>query len=139
MRLGDSSLTIQQMQRVAAITDPSLKLAWTAAYAADDRKGVDICLLDVSGVSYLTDYFVIITGLSKTQVRAIYQGIEEAVLEHCQRQPQHIEGQAECSWVLMDYGDVIVHVQLPKERQYYNLEAFWGHAQRIPFESLITT
>jgi len=124
---------------VAAIADPSLKLAWTAAYAADDRKGVDICLLDVTGVSYLTDYFVIVTGLSKTQVRAIYQAVEEAAQTHCQRQPQHTEGQGGCSWVLMDYGDVIVHIQLPKERQYYNLEAFWGHGRRIPFEPLVTT
>ncbi|WP_448534195.1 ribosome silencing factor [Parathermosynechococcus lividus] len=124
---------------MATIADPSLKLAWTAAYAADDRKAVDICLLDVIGVSYLTDYFVIVTGLSKTQVRAIYQAVEDAARTHCQRQPQHTEGQANCSWVLMDYGDVIVHIQLPKERQYYNLEAFWGHARRIPFEPLVTT
>ncbi|MCH9054557.1 ribosome silencing factor [Synechococcus sp. PCC 6716] len=124
---------------MAAIADPSLRLAWTAAYAADDRKAVDICLLDVTGVSYLTDYFVIVTGLSKTQVRAIYQAVEEAAQTHCQRQPQHTEGQDNCSWVLMDYGDVIVHIQLPKERQYYNLEAFWGHARRIPFEPLVTT
>lgn len=112
-------------------------MAWIAAQAADDRKGGDICILNVTAVSYLTEYIVIITGLSKTQVRAIAQGIKEATESHCQRSPIHAEGENDASWVLLDYGDVMIHVQLPKERQFYNLEAFWGHAEQVPFNGSI--
>lgn len=115
--------------------DESQNLAVTAAQAADDRKGGDIVLLRVAEVSYLADYFVMVTGFSKVQVRAISQSIQEKVETELQRQPLRMEGQAEGSWVLLDYGDVIVHILMPNEREFYNLEAFWGHAERIDFSS----
>ncbi|HEY9875689.1 MAG TPA: ribosome silencing factor [Candidatus Obscuribacterales bacterium] len=115
--------------------DESQNLAVTAAQAADDRKGGDIVLLKVAEVSYLADYFVMVTGFSKVQVRAISQSIQEKVETELQRQPLRMEGQAEGSWVLLDYGDVIVHILMPNEREFYNLEAFWGHAERIDFSS----
>jgi ribosome-associated protein len=111
----------------------SQQLALTIARAAEDRKGGDIVLLRVSGVSYLADYFAIVTGFSKVQVRAIAQVIQEQVAQDWQRQPLRVEGQAEGSWVLADYGDVIVHIMMPQEREFYNLEAFWGHAEQIEF------
>jgi|SRR5919202_2593676 ribosome-associated protein len=113
----------------------SLKLAWTIAEAADDRKAEDIVILRVADVSYLTDYFVIVTGFSKAQVRAISQSIEQKVETQWQRLPLRTEGQAEGSWVLQDYGEVIVHILLPQEREFYNLEAFWGHAEQIEFKA----
>jgi len=113
--------------------DLSRELALTIAQAADDRKGVDITILGVAEVSYLTDYFVIITGFSKVQVRAISQAIEDQVETRWQRLPLRVEGQAEGSWILQDYGEVIVHTLLPQEREFYNLEAFWGHAEHIKF------
>lgn len=113
--------------------DSSLELAITAAQAADERKGGDITVLSVANVSYLTDYFVIVTGFSKAQVRAIARSVEDKVEETLQRLPVRTEGQAEASWVLQDYGDVIIHVLMPQEREFYNLEAFWGHAERIEF------
>lgn len=115
--------------------DESQNLAVTAAQAADDRKGGDIVLLRVAEVSYLADYFVMVTGFSKVQVRAISQSIQEKVETELQRQPLRMEGQAEGTWVLLDYGDVIVHILMPNEREFYNLEAFWGHAERIDFSS----
>jgi ribosome-associated protein len=115
--------------------DESQNLAVTAAQAADDRKGGDIVLLRVAEVSYLADYFVMVTGFSKVQVRAISQSIQEKVETELQRQPLRMEGQAEGTWVLLDYGDVIVHILMPQEREFYNLEAFWGHAERIDFSS----
>lgn len=123
------------MSSSAAIgdADSSLQLALAAARASDDRKGGEIALLKVSQVSYLADYFVIVTGFSKAQVRAIARAVEEQVEEHCHRSPVRIEGQSEGSWVLQDYGDVIVHILMPQEREFYNLEAFWGHAERIDF------
>lgn len=115
--------------------DPSQDLALTIAEAAEDRKGGNIVMLRVTEVSYLADYFVIVTGFSKVQVRAISNAIQQQVELEWQRLPRRIEGQAEGSWVLLDYGDAIVHILMPKEREYYNLEAFWGHAERIEFSA----
>ncbi|HAJ60382.1 MAG TPA: ribosome silencing factor, partial [Cyanobacteria bacterium UBA8543] len=112
----------------------SHELAWTIAQAADDRKGGDILILQVGEVSYLADYFVIVTGFSRTQVRAISQSIEQKVETVWDRLPLRVEGQAEGSWILQDYGEVIVHILMPQEREFYNLEAFWGHAEQIEFQ-----
>lgn len=112
------------------------QLAWTIAQAADDRKGADITLLNVADVSYLADYFVIVTGFSPTQVKAIADAIDEKVTQVCHKQPLRMEGKSESSWILIDYGDVIVHVFLPQEREFYGLEAFWGHAQALDFSQL---
>lgn len=99
--------------------------------AAEDRKGADITILHVTEVSTLADYFVLITGFSKVQVRAIANAIDDHVFEKLQRHPLRTEGQSDSSWVLADYGDVIVHIMLPQEREFYNLEAFWGHAEQV--------
>ncbi|MGK7937804.1 MAG: ribosome silencing factor [Xenococcaceae cyanobacterium] len=111
----------------------SEQLARAIAEAADDKKAVNIVLLKVSDVSYLADYFVIATGFSKTQIRAISEAIEEKILEQFQQNPIRVEGKTEGNWILLDYGDVIAHLFLPEDREYYNLEAFWGHAERIQF------
>ncbi|MBW4497835.1 MAG: ribosome silencing factor [Oscillatoria princeps RMCB-10] len=111
--------------------DPTRDFALTIARAAEDRKGGNILMLKVGEVSYLADYFVIVTGFSRVQVRAIAQAIQEKVEQEWHRLPLRMEGQAEGSWVLQDYGEVIVHILMPKEREFYNLEAFWGHAERI--------
>ncbi|MCL1473942.1 ribosome silencing factor [Argonema antarcticum] len=111
--------------------DASRELAFKMVEAASDRKGGDIVLLRVSEVSYLADYFAIVTGFSRVQVRALSQGIQEKVERELQRLPLRIEGQAEGSWVLLDYGDAIAHILIPSQREFYNLDAFWGHAERI--------
>ena len=109
----------------------SENLALTIAQAALDRKAVEIILLNVAEISYLSDYFVMMTGYSKVQVRAIADSLEGQVEIEWQRRPLRTEGKAEGTWVLQDYGDVIVHIMMPREREFYNLEAFWGHAERI--------
>ena len=111
----------------------SKALAIAAAQAADDRKGGDIVLLNVEDVSYLADYFVMVTGFSRAQVRAISQAVQEKAEQLCNRVPKRIEGQSDATWVLLDYGDVIIHIFQPKEREFYNLEAFWGHAEKVEF------
>jgi ribosome-associated protein len=109
----------------------SRELAITAAQAASDRKAGDIVILRVAEVSYVADYFVMVTGYSRPQVRAIAGAIADQVEQEWQQRPLRTEGQAEGNWLLLDYGDVIVHIMSPKEREFYNLEAFWGHAERI--------
>ena len=109
----------------------SRQLALMLAQAADDRKGADILILNVQDVSYLADFFVIVTGFSRPQVRALSEAMETAAAEQG-RAPEHIEGVSESTWVVLDYGDVIAHVMMPDPREYYSLEAFWGHAERVP-------
>jgi ribosome-associated protein len=113
--------------------EASKELAITIAQAASDRKAGDILVMRVAEVSYLADYFVMATGYSKVQVRAIAGAIEDKVEQEWQQRPLRTEGQAEGTWVLQDYGDVVVHIMMPTEREFYNLEAFWGHAERIEF------
>lgn len=115
--------------------DTSRETALVAARAADDRKADNILVLRVSEVSYLADYFVIVTGFSQAQLRAISQAISDQVELELQRLPLRIEGQNDGNWVLMDYGDVIVHILLPEERDFYKLEAFWGHAERVRWQA----
>lgn len=111
-------------------------LAWTIAQAADDRKGEDIVALKVRDVSYLSDYFIIVTGFSRTQLRAIADSVVEKVAQKQQKEPVRIEGKSEASWILIDYGDVITHIFLPEEREFYNLEAFWAHAEKLEMSQL---
>jgi ribosome-associated protein len=81
----------------------SLDLANTCAQAADERKGQEILLIEVGKASIIADYFVVVTGLSRTQVRAIAKGIEEAMEVYHDRKPLRIEGSSEASWVLQDF------------------------------------
>jgi ribosome-associated protein len=114
-------------------TFDSEKLALIIAEAADDRKGTNISILKVTELSYLADYFVIITGFSVPQLRAISLSIEGKVMEKMNLEPIRIEGKNEGNWILHDYGDVIAHIFLPEAREFYGLEAFWGRAEKIDF------
>ena len=134
---SQSTLIATSTRPVAQHPEESRELAMISAAAAADRKAADMVVLGVAEVSFLADYFVLVTGYSKAQVRAISQSIEDEVEERLHRLPIRTEGQAEGSWVLKDYGDVMVHIMMPKEREYYNLEAFWGHARRVDLPDTI--
>ncbi|MGA9382168.1 MAG: ribosome silencing factor [Phormidium sp.] len=126
-----TALANTDVHKAAAGEDANQEMLATIVEAALDRKGDDLIALQVSDISYLADYFVLVTGFSRVQVRAISHAIQDQVEKHWQRRPLRIEGQAEASWLVLDYGDVIVHILMPKEREFYNLEAFWGHAERV--------
>ena len=113
----------------------SESLARLAAEASDDRKAVDIRLIRVDEVSSLADWFVISSGLSDVQVRAIARSVEDQIEEATGRLPLRREGQKEGKWMLLDYGEMIVHVLTPSERTYYDLESFWGHGEQHLFVS----
>ncbi len=119
---------------MAEVVD-SEALARLAAEACDDRRAVDIRLIRVEEVSSLADWFVICSGLTDVQVRAIARSVEERLEEEAGRRPLRREGQAEGRWVLLDYGEVIVHVLTPHERSYYDLESFWGHGEQVRYVS----
>ncbi|MEL7226234.1 MAG: ribosome silencing factor [Cyanobacteria bacterium J06576_12] len=115
------------------VNEEAKALALALAEAADDRKAGDITILQTGDISYLADYFVIVTGFSNVQVRAIANSIESTAEDKFERQSLRTEGMSEGRWVLKDYGDVIVHIFMPTDREFYDLEAFWGHAERIEF------
>ena len=104
-----------------------------AARAAVAKKAVDLLVLDVQGVSSVTDYFLVCSGRSTTHVRTIIEGIREELKEAGTR-PLHAEGTPESGWVLLDYGDVLMHVFLEETRAYYALERLWGDAPSVPLE-----
>ena len=111
--------------------DQSYQMAQAAAIAADGRKGENIVLLAIGEVSSLAEYFVIASGFSKAQVRAIAGMVEDEISEKFGRKPRNIAGEQDGTWVLLDYGDLIVHSMMTDEREYYDLEAFWGHAPKL--------
>jgi len=102
-----------------------------ARYIVDliaDKKGEDIVLLDVRRQTIIADYFIICSGTSERQLKAISEGITEAVKQNHQVPAHRVEGKAEGGWVLIDYGDIIVHIFAPSVRAYYNLEELWHEA-----------
>jgi ribosome-associated protein len=104
------------------------ELARLAAEYADDKKAQDIVELDLRGVVGYTDYFVICTGASERQVKAIHDGIHLGLKDEHGLLPRRVEGVSESRWVLMDYLDVVVHVFTPETRSFYRLEQLWGEA-----------
>jgi ribosome-associated protein len=109
----------------------ALETALLAAEAADGKKAYDLLVLDLKGLTSIADYFVICSASSTTQVGAIADGIGHALASGDIR-PSHIEGGAEATWLLMDYGDVVVHIFDEPARSYYSLDRLWGDAPRVP-------
>jgi ribosome-associated protein len=101
------------------------------AEAALDTKGSDLVILDLRGITSLADYFVIVSGRSDTQVRAIAEAVEERGRTAGKR-PISVEGSRNGQWVLIDYGDIVVHVFYGPVREHYDLERLWNRAQRRP-------
>jgi ribosome-associated protein len=104
-----------------------------AAAAALEKNAVDIVVLDVQGLSSVTDYFLVCSGRSTTHLQTISDGIH-AALKAAGVRPAHAEGRATSGWILLDYGDVLVHMFLEDTRAYYALERLWGDAPAVPVE-----
>jgi ribosome-associated protein len=103
-------------------------LAAAAIDFAADRKALDIVQLDLRGIIGYTDYFVICTGRTDRQVKAIHDAIHQGMKSEHGRLPRRVEGVSQANWILMDYLDVVVHVFTPETREYYRLEQLWGEA-----------
>jgi ribosome-associated protein len=118
-------------QSAAARNDNSLTpedLAREIVELAADRKAIDIVQLDLRGMIGYTDYFVICTGRTERQTKAIHDAIYEGLKSAHRRLPERVEGLPGARWILMDYLDVVVHVFVPDTREYYRLEQLWGEA-----------
>ena len=96
----------------------------------EDKKGQDVLILDVRKLTDITAYFVIVSGNSTRHVHALGEHIRDGMKQKKVR-PWHVEGQSEAKWIVLDYGDVIVHVFYTHTRKYYNLERLWGDAPRV--------
>jgi ribosome-associated protein len=104
-----------------------------AARTAEENRGADIVLLDMRELTSMFDFFVIVSGASRRQLHAMSEEIDRVLAEKGDRRIG-IEGYGESRWILLDYGDVVVHLFEPETRAYYALEQLWGRAKRIPYE-----
>jgi ribosome-associated protein len=95
-----------------------------------DKKGVDILVLDIHEQAVFADYFIICTGESEPQLRALSQAVIENARQEAKRRPRGVEGQPMDGWVLVDFGEVVIHLFAPDKREYYDLESLW-HQSRI--------
>ena len=106
------------------------ELARLATQAAEDRKAQDVLLLELKGLTLVADYFLIASGDSSRQVRAIAEHIDET-LSGAGLRLRHCEGMEAAKWVLLDYGGIVCHVFNRVDREFYGLERFWGDAPRL--------
>ena len=113
------------------LLDPA-QLAKVAVDAAYDKKASDIILLDIRDVTTIADYFVICSGNNTRQIEAIAAAIDEE-LEKQGARVLHKEGVADSGWLLLDFGDIIVHIFGAKEREYYRLERLWSEAKTVAY------
>ncbi len=111
----------------------ALDRAVLAARTAEDNRGRDIAILDLRSLTTAFDYFVIVTGASRRQLHAMSEEIDRVLGELGDRR-LGIEGYVESRWVLLDYGDIVIHLFDEETRAYYSLEDLWGRAKRVPFE-----
>jgi ribosome-associated protein len=116
-------------------TPDSAALAERVAEIASDKKAIDIRVIDLRGIVSYTDFFVICSGNTERQAKAIHDGIYEELKKSGEIDatrerllPRRTEGDREARWILMDYWDVIVHIFTPEAREYYRLEHLWGEA-----------
>ena len=107
-----------------------------AADALDEKKGVNIALLDVGDLLSITEVFLIVTGTSRPHTRTLAEAVAEKLKEH-DRRPLRTEGAAEGEWILLDFGDFVVHVFQEEPRDFYGLERLWGDAPRVPWEASV--
>ena len=124
MNLSESKLTWNSL-------GPDLK---RAVVAAQDKKAVEITVLDLRELASFTDYFVICTGTSHKQLGTIADEVEKSLRE-AGRRPIHMEGYPRGEWILMDYVDFVVHIFTSTSREYYDLERLWGDAEKLAVAS----
>lgn len=105
-----------------------------AAHAASSKNAQNIIILDIQGISLVADYFIIISGRSDVQVRAIAQAVEDQMEKEGLVLKQR-EGYQEARWILLDYADLVVHIFLQEVREYYQLERLWADAREVSYEA----
>ena len=113
-------------------SDAGIRRARRAARVAEENRGRDIVILDMREMTSLFDYFVVVSGTSRRQLHAISEEIDRVLQEELGDRRLGIEGYEESRWILLDYGDVVIHLFEPETRSYYALEDLWGQSKRVP-------
>lgn len=113
----------------------SKKMAALAVQALEDKKGEDIKVIDITEVSVLADYFIIASGMNRNQVQALVDNVDET-LGRAGYPCKQIEGYQTANWILLDYGDIIVHVFDSENRLFYDLERIWRDGKNVDPETL---
>lgn len=106
------------------------ELVQLVTQAVEDKKALNPLILDITKVSLVADYFVICSGRTDVQVRAIAREVEDRLAEEGVH-PRKVEGKSEGTWILLDYSDFVVHVFRQQEREYYHLERLWADAEQV--------
>ena len=101
---------------------------------AAENRGRDIVILDMRELTRMFDFFVLVSGTSRRQLHAISEEIDRVLQEELGDRRMGIEGYEESRWILLDYGDVVIHMFEPETRAYYAIEELWGQAKRVPLE-----
>ena len=114
--------------------ETSVERAIVAAQAASSKLGTDTVVLDVGDVLSIVDYFVVTSASNTRQVRTIADEVEEQIRRAGGSGPIRVEGLGDATWVLIDYGDIVVHVFLDTTREFYDLERLWGDVGRVAWE-----
>ena len=126
--------TVRPLENKPGQVVGALERALVAARVADDNRGHDIVILDMRRLTPIFDFFVIASGTSRRQLHAISEEIDHALEEGLGEHRMGIEGYGESRWILLDYGDLVIHLFEPETREYYDLEHLWAQAERVPFE-----
>ena len=121
----------------AAAADLAAILAYARRIAevAADKLAEDIVILDMTGVSSFTDYFVICSGRNSRQTKGIYEEIYHRLKQESRLIPRAIAGEREAEWIVIDYFDIVVHVFTPELRSFYRLEDLWGDVPRVALDA----
>lgn len=115
--------------------DISREMAKTACHALSEKKAEDLRIIEISEISPLADYFIIATGANANQIQAMVDAVDED-LTKAGHQVKQIEGNRNSSWILMDYGDIIVHIFSREDRLFYDLEKIWTDGKRMEVDDL---
>lgn len=119
------------MNIIRSIMNNTLDVVKRIRNVIDDKKGEDISILDISEVSVVADYFVVASANNINQLNAIRDEIEEVMYKEYGLNPKNVEGKRNSTWMLIDYGDVIVHLFTKEDRAFYDLERIWKDGKRI--------
>ena len=114
------------------------ELAIIAAKALDEKKGKEISAIEITDLTTIADYFVIASGTSNTQINALCGSVEKAMKEQADEMPLRREGYRDGTWVLLDYGSVVVHVFSPEAREFYGLERLWHDGKPVDLSGVLT-
>ena len=115
----------------------ALELAKKVAALLDSKKAKDVEAIDINGLTTIGDYFVVASGSSTSQTKALADEVEEK-LSQLGVEPKRVEGYNSAAWILLDYSDVIVHVFLEEAREFYSLDRLWADAPRVDLSDVLT-